>query len=206
MSRSLSCARRLAALAALAFALAASGCAAPRSSVILLPDDDGHVGAVVVSGGGVDQRVDKAYDEVVVAKGHPATPPSARGKVVVDDAYADLLKAQPTRPRTFVVNFLLDSIVMTEASKAHIPEMIAAAHSRQPTEVTVYGHADASGTESHNDRLSAERARVVAELLRKADPSLDHIEMRACGDRVPLVAGNAHAPEPRNRRAEVVIL
>ena len=204
MARPFLVACRRAALAALACGLVA-GCAASRSSVILLPDDDGHVGVVVVSGGGADRRVDKAYDEVVVSKGHPATPPAARGKAVVDDAYADLLKAQPSRPLTFVVNFLLDSTLMTEATKSRIPEIAEAARSRRPTEVTVYGHADASGSESHNDRLSAERARVVAELLHKADPTLD-IEIRSCGDRVPLVQGAAHAPEPRNRRAEVVIL
>ena len=196
--------RRRAALAALACGLVA-GCAAPRSSVILLPDDDGHVGAVVVSGSGSTQRVDKAYDGVLVAQGHAPTPPAGRGKPVVEDAYADLLKAQPSRPLTFVVNFILDSTLMTEASKARIPEIVEAARTRRPTEVTVYGHADATGSESHNDRLSAERARVVAELLRKADPALD-IEVRSCGDRVPLVAGNPHGPEPRNRRAEVVIL
>ncbi len=181
------------------------GCAAPRTTVILLPDEDGHVGAVMVSSRGATQRVDHAYDEVVAGPARP-TAPVARGRQSIVDAYAELLKAQPLKPNTFVVNFLLDSTTMTEASKARIPEILESVRSRRPTEVTVYGHADATGTESHNDRLSDARARAVAELLRKGDPTLEHVEIRACGDRIPLVPSDSHGPEPRNRRAEVVIL
>jgi outer membrane protein OmpA-like peptidoglycan-associated protein len=185
---------------------ALAGCAAQRTTVILLPDEDGHVGAVVVSAGGASQRVDHAYDQVVVDGWHAAAKPAARGQPSVDASYADLLKAQPSKPRTFIVNFLLDSTTMTDASRVRIPEILEAVRSRQPTEVTIYGHADATGTEAHNERLSADRARVVAELLHRSDPSLERIEIHACGDRVPLVPAGAHAPEPRNRRAEVVVL
>jgi peptidoglycan-associated lipoprotein len=182
------------------------GCATPHSNVILMPDDDGHVGAVVVSGGGASHRVERAWDQVVASRGRAATPPAARGQQAVEAAYADLIGAQPSRPRTFTINFLLDSTTMTEVSKATLPEIVATVRSRAPTEVTVYGHADAIGSEAHNDRLSAERARLVADILRKADPTLDRLEVHACGDRMPLVSSAAHGPEPRNRRVEVVIL
>jgi outer membrane protein OmpA-like peptidoglycan-associated protein len=84
--------------------------------------------------------------------------------------------------------------------------MLRVARERKPTEIAVYGHADASGSEERNTKLSAERARVVADLLRKSDPSLDNIQVQFFGDREPLVPSEGRAPEPRNRRAEVVIL
>ena len=70
----------------------------------------------------------------------------------------------------------------------------------------MYGHADASGTEERNDHLSALRARVVADLLRRSDPAFAQIEVEYFGDRSPLVPNQGRKPEPKNRRAEVVIL
>lgn len=205
MRASFGAVRHCAATALVACALL-GGCAVPHSNVILMPDEDGHVGAVVVSGGGATQRVDHAWDQVVASQGRPVTPPAARGQPAVEADYADLIVAQPSRPRVFTINFLLDSTTMTEASRASVPEILATVRERAPTEVTVYGHADATGTEAHNDRLSLERARLVAQMLRKADPTLDEPEVRGYGDRMPLVRSGTPGPEPRNRRVEVVIL
>jgi outer membrane protein OmpA-like peptidoglycan-associated protein len=198
---------RLACALLLAAVTLLTGCAGPRTTVVLMPDEDGHVGAVVVSSAGASQRINRAYDQVTVdGTRSPPSIAAAYGLNAVETSYADLLKAQPPKPRTFILQFLLDSTVLTDPSRGLVPEILQAARARKPTEITIYGHADAIGTERHNDRLSAERAQVVADLLRKGDPTLDHIDVQACGDRMPLVPSDAHSPQPRNRRAEVVIL
>lgn len=188
--------------------LALGGCAsAPRTTVVLLPDEDGHVGAVVVSDRAGSQWLDQAFHAVTIARAD--APPSgggARGEPEVSLAYRDLLKAQPAKPVAFTLHFILDTATLTEESKAAIPEMIQAARSRKPTEITVYGHADASGTERRNLELSAQRAQVVADLLRHSDPAFDRIEVQYFGSRAPVVPNEGNKPEPRNRRAEVVIL
>ena len=184
------------------------GCASPpRTTVLLLPDEDGHVGAVVVASGPGQQRIDRAFNAVTVSdatsKPSDAKP---RDPATVERTYEGLLKAQPSKPLSFTLNFVLDSVALTEKSKSLVPEMIKAAKERKPTEITVYGHADASGTEERNEQLSEQRARVVAELLRKSDPGLSQIEVEYFGARAPLVPNEGRNPEPRNRRAEVVIL
>jgi peptidoglycan-associated lipoprotein len=184
------------------------GCAVvPHTSVVLLPDEDGHVGAVIVGNAGASQRIDQAYNAVTVL-GTTSAPsiPAPRARQSVDGAYAKLIQAQPTKPKTFILLFQFDSILLTDESKALVPEVLRAAKERKPTEITVYGHADASGSEERNNRLSAERARIVADLLRKSDPTLDNIQVQYFGDRDPLVPAEGRSPEPRNRRAEVVIL
>ena len=185
------------------------GCAAvPRTSVILLPDEDGHVGAVVVgNAAGAKQRIDQAYSAVVVSGVKTdSTSAMPRGKSAVDAAYEKLIKAQPTKPRTFVLHFKLDSVELTDDSTALLREIVRAAMDRKPTEITVYGHADSSGSEERNIRLSAERAQIVADYLRRSDPTLDKIQVQYFGDKEPLVPTEGRSPEPRNRRAEVVIL
>ncbi|NUZ05281.1 OmpA family protein [Piscinibacter koreensis] len=190
--------------------IALAGCAsAPvttgRTTVILLPDEDGKVGAVTVSGDGGAQQLDSAFSSTSVGGAAPRSAPAAT-EAAVDAAYADLLKAQPPRPRTFVLNFLLDRAVLTEASKALLPEVLDAARRRKPTEITIFGHADSSGTREGNLRLSAERAQVVADWLRRSDPALDRIDVQYFGDQEPLVPTRPGVPEPRNRRAEIMIL
>jgi outer membrane protein OmpA-like peptidoglycan-associated protein len=194
--------------AALALAVAAlAGCAiGPRTTVVLMPDQDGHVGSVVVTGREGAQVIDRAFDGVsVAAKGVPSAPASIP-QPMLDAGYKDLLAAQPPRPASFTLHFVLDSSELTEESKARIPEVIAAARERAPTEVTVYGHADAVGTERRNSALSIERARVVARLLLQAAPGLGPIDVQGYGDSEPLPGTAAHGADPRNRRAEVVIL
>ena len=184
------------------------GCASsPRTTVVLLPDEDGHVGAVVVTDDAGHQRISQAFNSVTVLD--PKSKPSdakPEEKTSIEREYSALLKAQPTKPLTFIFYFVLDSVALTDQSKSLIPEMIRAAKARKPTEIVVYGHADASGTEQRNNHLSELRARVVAELLRKSDPEFARVEVQYFGDRSPLVPNEGHNPEPRNRRAEVVIL
>ncbi|HEX4510293.1 MAG TPA: OmpA family protein [Burkholderiaceae bacterium] len=187
---------------------AVCGCASgPRTTVILLPDADGHVGAVSVRGAARSEVIDQAFDGVTV-RGRAAVPSSQApvGEPAVVSAYGALMKAQPPRPVTFVLQFERDTVTLTEESKALIPAMIDAERRRAPTEVAVFGHADSTGSEHHNFKLSRQRAQAVADLLMQADPTLRRIDVEAFGDQMPLPGTLSLGPEPRNRRAEVQIL
>lgn len=203
------------ALLGLAIALGMAGCAtgpkvAGRTSVVLLPDDDGKVGALSLSAGGSSEEIRQAWQGSIVQR-----PDSKPSPVQVVDAAAlnarhgTLLKAQPPAVKTFVVYFLISKAVLTEESQALLPTVLAAIRERKPTEVTVFGHADPSGSRDGNMRLSAERAQVVADWLRAADPTLDRISVQYFGDSRPHgVAGDVDgSTDPaRFRRAEIQIL
>jgi outer membrane protein OmpA-like peptidoglycan-associated protein len=190
-----------AAVYALVVTAALCGCAAPaapppppgpKTTVVLLPDEEGHVGAVIVSTAGGAQRVNAAFSEVVVDAG--TSPPSQP------------VERKPPRPAAFILHFRLGTSTLTDESKAQLPALLLAAHERKPTEITVFGHADAIGPERRNVRLSAERAQTVAKLLRKSDSNLGSIDVQSFGDKVPLFPSKPGVPEPRNRRVEVQIL
>ncbi len=210
MSRSR--ATRLAAILALVAGICVGGCATPpaptqRTTVVLMPDEDGNVGAVSVTTAVGSQKIDEAYSFATVEGGHSR--PSAvnlMGRELVAKEYSRLLKAQPPKPKSFILHFLLDKTVLTEESKAQLPELFDAIRERKPTEITIFGHADATGSEKRNFALSADRAKTIANLLKKNDPSLDHVEVQFFGDKAPLIPSDSRVPEPRNRRAEVMIL
>ena len=178
----------------------------PTTTVVLLPDEEGNVGAVSLSTDGGSQSIDTAY--AYATTGGARTRPSdvlPMGEDAMNAKYAGLLGSQPPKPRSFILHFLLDRAVLTDESKAMLPAVLKAVRERKPTEITIFGHADAIGTEKHNVKLSAERAKTIATILRKDDPTLDRIDVQYFGDKVPLV-GSGNRAEPRNRRAEVMIL
>lgn len=184
-----------------------AGCASPpQTRVVLMPDEDGHVGAVSVTSSAGRQAIDQGFAEVTVAR--PGQAPTASQLVdqpTFTQQNQQILAAQPSPPKTFVLNFLSDSMELTPQSKALLPQVLETARERLPTEISVFGHADGSGAPSYNLDLSAQRARKVAGLLQRLDPKL-RVNVEFFGDTVPLVPARAGKSEPRNRRAEILIL
>ncbi len=190
-----------------------TGCASPpaprppTTTVTLLPDSDGHVGVIWLTAGGATQQLDRAFSSTAAAGVGTAPSAALSGSTeAVQAAYADLLRAEPSAPRSFTLYFLFDKTVLTDASRAQLAEVLRTAHERKPTEITVFGHADSAGSDARNLKLSADRAHAVAEVLRAHDPDLGTVEVRFFGDKAPLVPTAPGVPEPRNRRAEIQIL
>ncbi len=183
------------------------GCAAPtstRTTVVLLPEEDNTVGAVAVASGSSTQRLDKAFSYTTI-NGNNATPSNARtvGRDTVNSAYGDLLKVNPQAPRIFVLQFLLDKTELTEESKALVPAMLRVVRARKPASITIFGHADATGTHESNLKLSADRAEAAADLLRASDPTLKNIDLQYFGDTKP--STGLRASDAKNRRVEILI-
>jgi outer membrane protein OmpA-like peptidoglycan-associated protein len=196
--------KRLLALVLPGLVVLLSGCAGSR--VTLLPDQSGHVGEVTVATQQGQQRIDQAYGTVAVDSARSA-PGEARNTdpQAFERKHHALLAAQPSLPKTFLLHFKFDSMELTPESRKLLPEVLQAVRDRMPTEVTVFGYADAAGTPEYNLELSAQRARAVEKLLKKIAPDLP-VNVQYFGDKSPLVPSRPGVPEPRNRRAEIVVL
>jgi outer membrane protein OmpA-like peptidoglycan-associated protein len=73
------------------------------------------------------------------------------------------------------------------------------------TRIEATGHADRSGTDAYNLRLSQRRAEAVRdELVRQGVPA-NQIVIAAKGEREPLVQTADGVREPQNRRVEIII-
>lgn len=201
-------------LVAAALIGAATGCSTPpppapqpKTTVVLMPDEDGRVGAVSVSTDAGTQTIDRAFNASTVTGAHgKPTAMADVGESATKSGYDALIAAQPLKPVHFTLNFLNNKAVLTEESKAQIPAVMDAIRTRKPTEISIFGHTDSTGTEQYNMQLSAQRAKAVETVLRRLDPTLDHIEVKFFGDKEPLVHVEGRTAEPRNRRAEVMVL
>lgn len=177
------------------------------TTVVLLPDEDGKVGAVSVKTEAGEQTLDKAYHYVTAGAGY--SPPSKMqemGASRVNDEFRDVLKAQPAKPLSFILYFDTGSTELTNDSQATIPQLLEAIRERAPTEVSIIGHTDTTGSEEINARVSFERAKAVEKILKGRFPELDHVELQYFGEHDLLIPTPPNTPEPRNRRVEVMIL
>jgi outer membrane protein OmpA-like peptidoglycan-associated protein len=183
-----------------------SGCVG-STSVILMPDENGKVGAVTVKTDGDFRVIDKAYNSVTTtALGSKIAQTQALTESNVSTEYANVLKAQPTKAVSFVLYFLVGSTELTDKSQASISTVIAKINERSPTEINVIGHTDTTGLDESNIQLSLKRAKAVEKILKESMTSHNPISIKWFGWHDPMIATPPNVNEPRNRRVEILIL
>ncbi|MGE4552154.1 MAG: OmpA family protein [Desulfovibrionaceae bacterium] len=174
-------------------------------TVILLPNDQGHTGAVVVTPKqGSPAVLDQPYSAVdatdtAVGKPYQLTEQQVR------DRYAETLNAQPEAPAKFMLYFYFDDTKLKPESEGLMADIMAAYRDRKSTDVSVVGHSDRSGDRQYNYTLSKRRAEAVAKQLKALgmDPAV--MEITSHGEENPLVPTADDVAEPRNRRVEVTV-
>lgn len=193
-------------------ALLLGGCAAPPpahrpgTTLILLPDDDGHVGSAWLDGAQGRQTLSEGFSGTSIAGGAAApSAPQALGPGAVNTRYAALLAAQPLPSRSFTLYFLHGTAVPTPASRAQLPELLRAVRERRPAVIGIFGHTTAVGEGDFNQQLSLRRAQAVERLVRQDDPDVGPVEVRGLGSTEPLTEAGIGPNDPRNRRVEVQV-
>jgi outer membrane protein OmpA-like peptidoglycan-associated protein len=121
----------------------------------------------------------------------------------VRQQFGQALAAQPLRPVSFTLYFLLGSTVLTPESKQTLEQLKAELARRPAPEITVIGHTDLVASDAFNDALSLKRAEVVHQALVQAGITAAWIEVTGRGKREPVVRTKDEVLEPRNRRVEI---
>jgi outer membrane protein OmpA-like peptidoglycan-associated protein len=195
---------------AIAFAfvvgLCLSGCQS-ATTLILMPDESGKVGAITVKTPGDVRLINKAYNSVTTKEGTSGLSETlAFSEAQVIQEYAALLKAQPAKPSSIILYFISGSTNLAKESLAIIPQVIDQIKAQMPTEISLIGHTDTTGTDNINDKLSLERAKTVEKILKDNIPTLNIVSMQSFGSKDLLIPTPPNVDEPRNRRVEILIL
>jgi outer membrane protein OmpA-like peptidoglycan-associated protein len=170
----------------------------------LLPSVGG--GSLVVMSEGQVQTLDRPFSAAKLEKAGAITP-AATTESEVRGIFGPALTAQPPRPVSFVLYFLLDSDALTPESERIVADVASEIARRPVPEVVVIGHTDTTGTDEHNDRLSLQRAERIRVLLlaRGLGISASNVLAAGRGKRELLVPTADQVAEPRNRRVELVV-
>ncbi|MBV8501968.1 MAG: OmpA family protein [Paucibacter sp.] len=181
-----------------------AGCAAPER-VVLLPQADGRPSAVIVHsqgpGGAQGLILAQPYAEAQLDSGKLELVQNDAASVLRD--FGTLIDFQPRRPRLFTVNFRPSSDTLTPETENVLDEVIQALAAMPAGELIVIGHTSRVGSVQDKDRLSLQRAAVVAELLVRRGVPSEKIERVGRGERELLVPTDDQVDEPRNHRVEI---
>lgn len=173
---------------------------------IVMRSDDGHVGAVELSGqpGRKKTLLDKAD-----ASGFVHESGSSRDAVLTRRESTKLatnsLGLMPEPAKQFIVYFQLGSSALSEDALATLAEAAADAADRPAPDVEILGFADRAGEDATNLALSDARAQAVRATLAGLDVPEDAFLVYARGEASPLVKTGDGVAEQRNRRVEITV-
>ena len=184
-----------------------AACAPKSNLVVVLPEPDGHVGAVVVhdSGGNGSAGLDKAYAAEGARAGSGALQPVTVDPQEVSQIFGNALAAQPIPPKTYTLYFISDSDQLTDASRAEFEEVFKEVARRKAAEVVVTGNTDTVGSEAYNDALSLKRAQAVRQLFIARGLPADAVIAEGRGERELLVPTADEVAEAKNRRVLITV-
>src|ERR671931_435141 len=176
---------RVLAYTALAGAVLLSACSTTKELVVLLPGEDGQVGAVAIA---ESQRTTLLDTPLGAAK------IDTKGRVKKDTlseddvkrTFAEALAAQPPKVLSFILYFFEKSMEIVPSSRATLDALLAEVTKRQAVEVQITGHTDRVGKMKDNDRLSLERAEAIRDVLIQNGLHANSIQTVGRGEREPL--------------------
>ena len=178
--------------------------------VVVVPEADGHVGAVVVHSGSSSTVLNEAYAAAAPtpSAAHPLKH-GAENAAKVNAMFGETLAALPADPVSRTLFFETDSLALTAQSGADLRALLATIKGRKAVEIVITGHTDTVGTDQHNDQLSLERAEAVKQallpILKEYGVDADSVTAVGRGKRELLVQTPDQTEEPRNRRAEITV-
>lgn len=187
---------------ALILLLALCACA-PRTTVVLVPDDDGHVGLVDVNAA-TDKMTLKTADESVVVS-NTISKPKIMAQAAIAKDFGRALAAAPAKPESFLLYFGSESAEPDQPSQKLIPVIASVIKARAVVRVAIIGHTDDPGDKPYNDRLSLARAESVRKRLIRAGVGPEAMNSQGFGPNAPLVPTAPGKHEAKNRRVEVFI-
>jgi outer membrane protein OmpA-like peptidoglycan-associated protein len=190
---------------ALALSLVLTGCGLPANVVVLLPDESGTVGKVAVHEGSNTAELARPLAAVNAGSEASVGTVFTAQRSDVDSEFAAALAATPRPPVAYILHFQSGSAELDPGLRAELAAAIARAKSLPNIDVSVVGHADATGSDAYNSDLSLRRAQTVSDALVAAGIPRDVIEVKYHGANNPFIPTPRGIPEPRNRRVEITI-
>ena len=181
-------------------------CAPKKSLIVLLPDDTGQVGEVVVENkGGTQVLTEPRHATEVKAVDVSPTAPVTLKEEEVLKIFGEALAALPEPPIRFLLYFITGTPELTAESKRQIPEILRAIEARNSKDVAIVGHTDRVGSREKNQTLGLRRAVSIKNILASNGVDPSGIEVVSHGEDNPSIETEDNVAEPRNRRVEITV-
>jgi len=189
-------------LFALVCTILLAGC--PRQAVfVVLPSEEGDVGAVSVDDGKTVTTLDRPYATAESRAGSSEPVEESRGDI--DVIFRRAFAAQPILPQHFRLYFVLGSDELTPPSATAYRLAFDDIKRRPVYQVEVVGHTDTLGDLRTNQTLSLARAAAVRDRLVRDGIEPDAISIVGRGKLDLIVPTADGVAEPRNRCVVITV-
>lgn len=101
--------------------------------------------------------------------------------------------------------FDVNSAVLRPEAQRDIARMADIQREYDKTTITVAGHTDSTGTESHNQQLSERRAAAVRDIMLSRNVASNRINIIGFGEAQPVADNSSKKGQQLNRRVEITI-
>ena len=182
---------------------ARNGCPQTAETVIVLPDENGNVGAVEVDDGQTKLLIDHAYDTAETGV-DGVTRKAASNVDAVAQQFGPTMAAQPAGAR--IIIYFDNAAQPVRDLTGPVANVVAEVKGKATYTIDVIGHTDQTGSADINARLGRERAQLIADRLIAAGIPKDRIRVISKGASEPAVdVPGKNVAELRNRRVEVFV-
>jgi hypothetical protein len=182
-----------------------AACGLPANVVVLVPDEAGTVGQIVVSEGNAQKELSAPYSAIGTTKDSRTSEVFVANRRLVEAVFAGALRATPRAPAVYVIFFILGQTEVDPSSLGTLRAALDAAHSTANADIGIVGHTDAIGNEDQNLALSLKRAQAIRDALVNSGVAPSSIEIGYHGSHNPRIPRPPGVPEPENRRVEITI-
>ncbi len=101
--------------------------------------------------------------------------------------------------------FDVDRADLKPATQKSLTEFAATLSQYEDTDILVEGHADATGADAHNLKLSKRRADAVANYLESKGVRSKRVDEKGYGETQPVADNDSEAGRAKNRRVEIAV-
>jgi OOP family OmpA-OmpF porin len=108
------------------------------------------------------------------------------------------------RARVYGILFDTDSDVIRSESRPVLEEVLSVLKGEPEWKLTIEGHTDATGSDTHNQTLSQKRAESVAAYLRSGGIDAGRLKTAGFGESKPVADNDTELGRAQNRRVELV--
>lgn len=101
--------------------------------------------------------------------------------------------------------FDVDSYQLKSDTKRQLTEFAQTLNKYEDTDIRIEGHADATGSDSHNQQLSNRRAEAVGSFLETQGVKSSRVDEKGYGEAQPVADNNSEAGRSKNRRVDIAV-
>ncbi len=178
------------------------GCPTSVEQVVVLPDENGHVGAVEVDDGTSKTVLDQAYASSEVGTDGKARALTEEASEV-SAKFGAAMAARP--PGARIILYFTARAEPVRDITGPVDNLVAELKARTDTfTVEIVGHTDQTGSEKTNLKIGRDRAQLIADRLIAAGVPADRVVVKSMGSKEPAVKlKSRRVVELRNRRVEI---